>query len=93
MKISELPNNGTVSLSVEVIDIEKPRAFTKFGKRGRVAYARVSDDSGEALFALWNEEIELLKPGQRIKLTNGYVKVWKGKLQLTTGRFGKIENI
>ena len=40
---------------------------------------------------MWNEDIDKVKSGDKVKLTNGYVSEWQGELQLTTGKFGKLE--
>jgi hypothetical protein len=40
---------------------------------------------------LWNEQIEQVKVGDKVKISNGYVNEFQGELQLTTGKFGKLE--
>ena len=42
---------------------------------------------------LWNEEIEKVKLGLKIRITNGYVSEWQGEKQISAGRYGKIEII
>lgn len=92
MKISELkPRQGKVEIEVEVTEVGAVREFEKFGKPGRVATAVVKDDSGEMKMTLWNEEIDKVKAGDRIKISNGYVNEFQGEKQLTAGRFGKLE--
>lgn len=92
MPISDLqPKQGSVELTVEVISKEEPRSFNKFGKEGRVCNAQIKDDSGEMKLTLWNEQIDQVNTGDKIKITNGYVNEWQGEKQLTTGRAGKLE--
>ena len=92
MKIKELtPRMGNVELVVEVADVGEVRQFNKFGKEGKVATARLKDDSGEIEMALWNEQIDQIGKGDTIKITNGYVKEYQGEMQLTTGMKGTIE--
>ena len=92
MKISELqPRQGKVDIEVEVVSMGDIREFSKFGKSGRVCNATVKDDSGEIQLTLWNEDIDKVKPGMKLKIENGYVNEWQGEKQLTTGRFGKLE--
>lgn len=92
MTISELqPGQGNVTIEGEITEVQQPRTFEKFGKSGRVANATLKDDTGEIKLSLWNEQIDLVKPGSKIRITNGYVSEWKGELQLTTGKFGKLE--
>jgi len=92
MKLSELQaSQGKVDVTVKVIDIKEPRAFDKFGKPGRVANATVEDDSGRMTMSLWNEQVDQVKAGDKITITNGYVSEFRGEKQLSTGKFGKLE--
>jgi len=92
MQVTELqPRQGKVDITVEVTDIGEIREFEKFGSRGRVANATVKDESGEIKLTLWNEDIDKVKVGDKIKITNGYVNEFQGEKQLTSGRFGKLE--
>ena len=94
MKISDLkPRQGKVDIEVEIKEVDEPRTFNKFGKEGRVANATVTDDSGEVKLTLWNEDIDKVKPGMKVKITNGYVNEFQGEMQLTAGRLGKLEII
>ena len=85
------PRQGKVEVEAEVVEVSPPREFNKFGKVGRVANAKIKDDSGTITLTLWNEEIEKVKVGSRIKITNGYVSEWQGEKQLSAGRFGQLE--
>ena len=94
MKISELePKQGKVDIEAEVVSVEEPKTFNKFGKEGRVANATIKDDSGEIKLTLWNDDIDKVKAGSKIKITNGYVNEFQGEKQLTAGRLGKLEII
>ena len=94
MKLSELkPRMGKVDIEVEIKSLEEPRTFNKFGKDGRVCNAIISDGESEMKLTLWNEEIDKIKVGAKIKITNGYVNEFQGEMQLTAGRFGKLEVI
>ena len=93
-KVKDLQaKQGNVTLELDVLDVGPAREFQKFGKPGRVSTAMAKDDSGDVKMTLWNDEIDSIKPGDRIKLTNGYVSEWQGELQVSTGRFGKMEVI
>ena len=94
MKINELkPRMDKVEITAAVAEIGEPREFDKFGKKGRVCNAKISDDSGEVKLTLWNEEIDKVKAGDKVKITNGYVNEFQGEMQLTAGKFGKLEVI
>ena len=93
-KVKDLQaKQGNVTIELDVLDVGPAREFQKFGKPGRVSTAMAKDDSGDVKMTLWNEEIDSIKPGDRIQLTNGYVSEWQGELQVSTGRFGKMEVI
>ena len=94
MKISELKaKQSKVEITGEILSVGEVRKFDKYGKELRVANAELKDDSGTIKLTLWNEEIEKVKVGDKIKITNGYVNEWQGEIQLTAGRFGKLEVI
>ena len=92
MAIKDLkPNSGNVNLTLEVVSKESPRTFEKFGKSGRVCNAKVKDDTGELKLTLWNDEIDQVSVGDKIQIQNGWCSDYKGELQLSAGKFGKIE--
>jgi len=92
MTIAELQvKQGNVDIVVEVAEKGEIREFEKFGKPGKVCNAKVKDDSGEIALTLWNEDINKVSVGDKIKITNGFVNEWQGEKQLTTGRFGSLE--
>ena len=92
MQIKDLkPKMGSVDVTIDVVDIGDVREFNKFGKPGRVSTAIAKDETGDIKLTLWNEDIDKVKAGDKIHLTNGYVNEWQGEMQLTTGRMGKME--
>ena len=93
MNISEIKaGTGKVNLeNVKVIEVGAVREFEKFGKKGRVATAKIEDESGQIELTLWNEQIDLIKAGSIISLIDGYASEFKGKVQVTPGRTGRIE--
>jgi len=94
MEISKLKiGQAKVDVEAEVVSIEEPKEFEKFGNIGRVANAIIKDESGEIKLTLWNEEIDRVKVGDMVKVTNGFVKEFQGEKRLTAGKFGKLEII
>ena len=92
MQVKDLkPRQGNVDIILDVVDVGTLREFEKFGKAGKVATAIAKDETGDIKLTLWNEDIEKVKAGDKVHLTNGYVSEWQGEMQLTTGRLGKIE--
>ena len=92
MELSELkPKQGQVEITGEITEIGETREFSKFGKAGRVATAMIQDSSGKMKLTLWNEQIDQVKVGDTIKISDGYVGEWQGEKQLSTGRNGTLE--
>ncbi|KHO45514.1 MAG: replication factor A1 [archaeon GW2011_AR3] len=82
---------GKVDVVVDVIEKGDVRTFNKFGNSGRVANAKVKDESGEMTLTLWNDDIDKVNVGDKIQIKNGYVGEWQGEPQLSTGKFGSME--
>ena len=92
MEIKDLQvKQGNVEIVVDVVDVSEPREFEKFGTTGRVANATVKDATGECKLTLWNDDVDKVKKGNKVKISNGYVNEYQGEMQLTSGKFGKIE--
>ena len=91
MKINELQvKQGKVELTANVKEKGDVREFNKFGKTGRVCNAVIEDETGAVTLTLWNEQVEMVNVGDTIQIENGYVGVYQGEKQLTTGKFGKL---
>jgi replication factor A1 len=55
-----------------------------------VADAVVADETGSIKLTLWNEQIEQVEVGNKVKIENGYVTSFKGEVQLNVGKFGTM---
>lgn len=85
---------GKVDIVLEVVEKDEPRAFEKFGRAGSVCNAKGKDSQGGTIkVTLWNDQCTQVTKGGFIKITNGYVGEYKGELQLSTGKFGKLETV
>ena len=92
MKIAELKEGSTnVSVEAEVVSMGDIREINKYGNTLRVANAEIKDDSGVIKLTLWNENIDKIQVGNKIKIEKGYVNSFQGDLQLTLGKFGTME--
>ena len=92
MNIAELKvRQGKVDVEGEIVEIGETKTFQKFGREGKVASATLKDDSGKITLSLWNDDVDKIKVGDKVKITNGYVNEFQGEKQLTAGRFGKLE--
>lgn len=91
MKIKEaLAQQQATLKNVEITELEDTREFTKRGRTLRVQNGKVKDDSGEMGLALWNEEVDQFEEGDKVDITDGWVKEWQGDLQISSGRSGEI---
>ena len=93
MKVAELqPRQGDVNITLEITEKGDTRTFEKFGKEGRVCNAKGKDEDGDEIsLTLWNEQIDQVNVGDKVKVTKGYVGEWQGEKQLSTGKFGTLE--
>jgi ssDNA-binding replication factor A large subunit len=92
MKITDLsPNQGIDFIEAVIKEISPITEFSKFGRTGRVATAIIKDKTGEIQLTLWDEQIDSVKKGDKIKITNAYVKEWQGEKQVNIGRMGSVE--
>lgn len=92
MKINDIKlGMSNISLKATVVDISEPRSVkTKYGYQTRVATAKIEDDTGEITLTLWGRQIDEVGEGDTIEITGGYVREFKGELQLNVGKSGKI---
>lgn len=94
MKVKELRPESKVDV-IELTIREKGavRDFSsRAGSTGKVCDAKAVDDEGsEVSVSLWNEEIERVQANDRVRITNGWVREWRGNMQVSAGRYGKLE--
>lgn len=92
MDIEEIQaGQGKIDVSGEIISKENPREFEKFGKTGKVCNAVLKDKSGKIKLTLWNDEVDKVNVGDKVKISNGYCSEFQGEKQLSAGKYGKME--
>ncbi len=81
-----------IDVEADVVDKGNPRQVqSRFGNETlSVADAVVQDETGNIKLTLWNEQIDQVNVGDKIKVENGYVTSFKGEIQLNVGKFGKL---
>ena len=92
-KINELQNGmKRIELEAKVTDVAQPRTVqSRFnGESYKVAVATIQDETGTTKLTLWNEQIDQVSAGQKVKVSNGYVTSFKGEIQLNVGKFGTL---
>ena len=92
MKISELKAGmRNVSVTGKVDSMGEPRTVNlKAGGTNNVADAVISDESGSIKLSLWGDDINKIRPGDRVSVENGYINTFKGENSLAVGKFGKL---
>ncbi len=95
MMAKDLKDKSKVDeLVLTITEKSEPREFQSkwSGASGRVCDAVGKDDNGDTVaVTLWNDDIEKVEVNSRIKITNGWTSSYKNKLQVSTGKFGKLE--
>lgn len=93
MNISDLRDGmRRVDAEGEIAEISEPRTVNlRTGDQARVADCMLKDDSGEIKLSLWDDQIDQVKQGSRVRITNGYTNSFRGELRLNVGKFGKLE--
>jgi len=56
----------------------------------RVADAVISDETGTVKLVLWNKQIEQVNVDDTVKIENGYIRSFRGEMQLNVGRYGTL---
>ncbi len=77
-----------------IVEKSEPREFQSkwSGASGRVCDAVGTDEEGENVnLTLWNDDIDRVEVNAKIKITNGWVSSFKNQLQVSTGKFGKLD--
>lgn len=82
-----------VNTTVKVVSKTEPREVTSRsdGSAHKVCEALVGDDTGSLYLTLWDEAIDDVIEEQVLKITNGYVNLFRGSMRLNIGRYGSSE--
>jgi replication factor A1 len=89
--IATLKANQNATIDAKVTAISPPRDVTTSRGPSKVADATLQDETGTITLTLWGDDITRYSVGQKLHLTDCWVKDFRGKLQISTGRSGKIE--
>ncbi len=93
MKINEL-KDGLRRVDVEAKVIEKSETREVRSRYRdetyRVADAMIQDDTGKIKLTLWNNQIEQVSVNDTVKIENGYIRSFRGEIQLNIGRYGTL---
>ena len=81
-----------VNVKGTVTEKSDPREVTSRFKDQtyRVCTAVMSDETGTIKLTLWNDQIEMVKVNDVIRIENGYITSFRGEIQLNAGKFGTL---
>jgi replication factor A1 len=93
MKIEKLtPNSREVNTVVKVVSKSEVRNVTgRDYSVHRVADALVGDETGCVVLTLWDDNIDKINEEATLRVTNGYVNLFRGNMRLNIGRYGSFE--
>jgi len=93
MKIKDV-NLGVKWVNLKARIVEKPVARTVFSRYGHnplgISNSTISDDTGSIRLSLWNNQIDMVSLGDTVRIENGRVRTFRGELQVSVGRSGKL---
>jgi len=93
LKINELRDGmRRVDIEAKVIQKSETREVSSryTNETFRVADATIEDETGTITLTLWNEQTEQVNVGDRVRIENGYIKSFRGELQLNSGKYGTL---
>jgi replication factor A1 len=93
MNISDLRDGmRRVDAEGEISEISDPRTVSlRSGDQAKVADCMLKDDSGQIKLSLWNDQIDQVRQGSKVRVTNGYTNSFRGEIRLNVGQFGRLE--
>jgi replication factor A1 len=93
LKINELRDGmRRVDIEAKVIQKSETREVRSryTNETYRVADATIEDETGTVTLTLWNDQIDQVNEGDRVRIENGYMKSFRGELQLNSGKYGTL---
>ncbi|MCD6038296.1 MAG: Single-stranded DNA-binding protein [Nitrososphaeraceae archaeon] len=80
MNIGDLkPGMRGVSIEGTIDSLTEPRTVNlRAGGTAQVADAIISDDTGTIKLSLWDDQINMVKQGDRVSIENGYTQAFRG---------------
>ncbi len=93
MKIKDLKDGmrrvDVVAKVIEKSDTREVRSRYR-DETYRVADAVISDETGTIKLTLWNKQIDQVNVDDTVKIENGYIRSFRGEIQLNVGRYGTL---
>jgi len=93
VKIEKLtPNSREVNTIVKLVSKGEVRNVTgRDYSVHRVTDALVGDETGCVYLTLWDDNIDKINEEDTIRITNGYINLFRGNMRLNIGKYGSFE--
>ena len=93
VKVEKLgPNSREINVVVKVVSKGEVRNVTgRDYSVHRVADALVGDETGCVVLTLWDDNIDKVNEEATLRVTNGYVNLFRGNMRLNIGRYGSFQ--
>lgn len=85
------PGMRNIDLDLELVEMQEPHHFENEDGEGRVVTAIGKDDSGEVKISLWNEEIDKVDEGDKVKIESGYARLFQNEVHVSVGQYGELK--
>jgi replication factor A1 len=83
-----------VNLKARVVEKSgTKKVYSRFGDSHDLSTAVISDSTGSIKLPLWNAQIGMVSVGDTVQIENGRVKTFRGELQVSVGKRGKLNVI
>jgi len=84
----------SVNLIAKVVGkSDRRKVFSRFGDPLALSIATISDGTGSMRLPLWNAQIDRVSVGDTVQIDNGRVRTFRGELQVSVGRSGRLQVI
>ena len=95
MNIGDLkPGMREISIEWTIDSLTEPRTVNlRAGGTAQVADAVISDETGTIKLSLWDDQINMVKQGDRVSIENGYTQAFRGENSLNIGRYGNLKKV
>jgi replication factor A1 len=86
------PNSRGVNTIVKVVSKGEIRSVTgrDYSVR-RVTDALVGDETASLYMTLWDDKIDAINEGDTLRITNGYINLFRGNMRINVGKYGSYE--
>ena len=94
VKIGELsPRSRGVNLVAKVVSKSPERVVSSQYDQSehRLSEVLIADETGAINLVLWDDKIDQVNEGDVVKVSNEFVKLFRGRMQLNLGRYGSVE--